>query len=605
MNRIIKHPIFEKKYHYSIKTEMIFIYIIISIIPILIMQKVFYNFSRYYLEQKINTLTSNNLSYVKNNIESDLEYYREILYRIVTDDNVVQNEMRVNNGDDFEKESCSLKLRDLLASYADIRDEIADVTFINESFYSVFYDKKSLSAKNYVWDSWTAGEKKQIYEAIHDSKRVMLLNTRQYYYNNEEKYLYTLGIRAWNVKTGEDLGILTLTINEKQLQDICNITNGKKQNVREYSFIADKSGTIVSFHNKMYIGTVLGKTKNGFDIGNILPAVPLNRRDGIIVNTAAIDNTDWYILNLIDKNSMFYETTMLWKITMGITLLIIIVCIILIFLFSNRFSRSVNGIVQEIQKAKQGDFSAHIKLNGERELIFISREFNDMIQRINTLIENLKKQSEYIYEISNKRREAELNAVVAQINPHFLYNTLDCINWMAIKRENYEVSEMISNLAQILRYSIRTLNEEVTVFESVEWLKKYLYLHEVRFNNCFKSEFNVEEEVLNCRIYKLLLQPIVENAVIHGFKGFDSGRLLSVGIRIFQGSFIQITIEDNGNGIPKEKLNQLLSEKSGRGVGIRNVYERLKIYYGDKACMTISSEENNGTKVTIVIPRKY
>lgn len=583
---------------------MIFIYIIISVFPILIMQKVFYNFSRYYLEQKINTLASNNLSYIKNNIESDLEYYREILYRIVTDDTIVQNEMRVNNGDDFEKESCSLKLRDLLASYADIRDEIADITFINKSFYSVFYDKKSLSAKNYVWDSWTISEKEQVYEAVHDSGRVMLLNTRRYYYNNEEKYLYTLGIRAWNVKTGEDLGILMLTINEKQLQDICNITNGKKQNVREYSFIVDREGTIVSFRNKKYIGTMLGKTADGYDIDTILPAVPLNKQDGVIVDTAAISNTGWCILNLIDKNSMFYETTMLWKITMGTTLLIITVCIVLIFLFSNRFSKSVNGIVEEIQKVKQGDFSAHIKLRGERELIFISREFNDMILRINTLISNLKKQSEYIYEISNKRREDELNAIVAQINPHFLYNTLDCINWMAIRRENYEVSEMISNLAQILRYSIRMPNEEVTVFEAVDWLKKYLYLHEVRFNNCFKSEFDVEDEVLNCRIYKLLLQPIVENAVIHGFKGFDSGRLLSVRIGIFQGSFIRIIIEDNGNGIPKEKVARLLSENKGNGIGIRNVYERLKIYYGDKAGMTISSEENTGTKVTIIIPRR-
>jgi two-component system sensor histidine kinase YesM len=569
------------------------------------MQIVFYNFSRYYLEQKINALASNNLSYIKNNIESDLEYYREILYRIVTDDTIVQNEIRINSGDDFEKESSSLKLRDLLASYADIRDEIADITFINESFYSVFYDKKSLSAKNYVWDSWSTPGKKLIYETVHDSGRVVLLNTRQYYYNNEEKYLYTLGIRAWNVKTGEDLGILTLTINEKQLQNICNITNGKKQNVREYSFIVDKDGTVVSFYNKMYIGTKLGKTRNGFDINTILPAVPLNRRDGIIVNTAAISNTDWYILNLIDKNSMFYETTMLWKITMGITLLIITVCIVLIFLFSNRFSGSVNSIVQEIQKAKEGDFSAHIKLRGERELIFISTEFNDMILRINTLISNLKKQSEYIYEISNKRRKDELNAIVAQINPHFLYNTLDCINWMAIKRENYEVSEMISNLAQILRYSIREPNEEVTVFEEVDWLKKYLYLHEVRFNNSFKSEFNVEDEVLNCRIYKLLLQPVVENAIIHGFKGFDSGRLLSVGITVFQDCFIRIIIEDNGNGIPKEKADQLLSEDRHSGIGLRNVYERLKMYYGDKASMTIASEENRGTKVSIIIPRRY
>jgi two-component system, sensor histidine kinase YesM len=604
----MKHPDFFKKYHYGIKAEMILIYIIISVIPILAMQKLFYNFSRYYLEQKINALTSNNLSYVKNNIESDLEYYKEILYRIVTDDDIVQNEMNVNNGDDFEKESCSLKLRDLLASYADIRDEVSEVTFINSSFYSVFYDKKSLSSENYLWDSYSLQEKKRIYNLIHDSRSVILLNTRRYYYNNEENYFYNIGIKAWNVKTGEDLGIVILTINEKHLHDICNIANRKEQNgsVKEYSFVVDTTGCIVSFYNKKYIGSMIKKTKTGYDINSIVSAIPLNRKDGIIVNTISVADSHWSILNLVDKNSMFYETTTLWKITMGITLLIIAICIVLIFLFSNRFYKSVNNIVQEIKKAKQGDFSAHIQLKGERELVFISREFNDMIFRINTFVDNLKKQSEYIYEISNKRREAELNAIVAQINPHFLYNTLDCINWMAIKNENYEISKMISNLAQILRYSIRTMSEEVTILEAVDWLKKYLYLHEVRFNNSFKYEFEVEEETLKCKIYKLLLQPIVENAVIHGFKGFDSGRLLSVHISVFQNNSIRIVIEDNGNGIPEDKLKRIwTNENNNNKVGIVNVYERLKIYYKDLSDMTISSEEKKGTKVTIIIPRKY
>jgi two-component system, sensor histidine kinase YesM len=97
----------------------------------------------------------------------------------------------------------------------------------------------------------------------------------------------------------------------------------------------------------------------------------------------------------------------------------------------------------------------------------------------------------YIYEISNRKREAEINAIVAQINPHFLYNTLDCINWMAIKNEDYEISQMIGNLAHILRYSIQTVNEQVTIYEAVEWLEKYLYLFKVRFNNSFTTRFYV------------------------------------------------------------------------------------------------------------------
>jgi two-component system sensor histidine kinase YesM len=561
------------------------------------------------MEQKISTLTNSNLSYIKTNIESDIEYYSEILYRIDSDDNITQDEIEIKDGSVLNRESAKIELTDYLASYADIRDEVSDITYVNSSMETVFYDKKNMSVNNYLWDSYSSEEQKQIYNRIHNAGKVVIFNTKRYTYNNEDNYLYNIGIKAWDLKTGEDLGIIIISIDEKYLQNICNIEAGNEtdSSVKEYSFVVDDKGSIVSFSNNNYIGTTIkkGSGQNSYDVEGLLKTTSLNEKDGIIINSAPIDNTNWSIINLIDKSSMFAEINSLWKFTLEITLIIIIVCIGLIMAFSNKFYKSINDIVVEIKKAKKGDFSAHIKLNRESELIFISNEFNEMIIKVNGLVENLKNQNAYIYEISNKRREAEINAIVSQINPHFLYNTLDCINWMAIKNENFEVSKMIGNLADILRYSIPTINDQVTIYEAVEWLEKYLYLHQVRFNNSFRVEFNINDEILGCKIYKLLLQPIVENAVLHGFKGCDSGKLLAIKMDIFQENFLRIEISDNGIGISKRILDHILDDKSGRGIGIGNVYERLKIYYKDSADMTVFSEENIGTKVTIIIPIIY
>lgn len=591
-----------RRFHYSLRFELLLVCFLISVIPIIVMQIVFYNLSEHYIEQKINSLTNKNLSYIQLNIESDLEYYKGILYRVAADDAVTEDEVRVKNGNGFARESYGVNLRDLLAAYADIRDEIVGVTYVSSSYQSVFYDKKNMSVTNYLWDTYSMQEKQEIYNRVHNSNRVIFFGTKKYYYNNETSYLYNIGIRVWNIKTGEDLGIMLLSIDEQRLQNICNVQSADASNssVREYSFVVDGDGRIMSFSDQNNIGARFDSSERG--IASLRGALPFETSGEILANSVSVPDANWRVINLVDKDSMFYEISLLRKFTLTVTFVIILVCTFLIVFFTNKFYGSVKKIVEAMKKAKAGDFSAKICLTGESELVFIGDEFNDMIVKIRGLVENLKQQNEYIYEISNRKREAEINAIVAQINPHFLYNTLDCINWIAIRNENFEISQMIGNLADILRYSIRGVNEQVTIYEATEWLKKYLFLYGARLNNSFRTEWNVDDEILGCRIYKLLLQPIVENAVLHGFKGCGGEKILSISIRKENESSLHIEIRDNGVGIPEEKLAHLFDEAPGGRVGLRNVRERLKIYYKDSARLNLVSRPQQGTTVSIIIP---
>jgi two-component system sensor histidine kinase YesM len=207
------------------------------------------------------------------------------------------------------------------------------------------------------------------------------------------------------------------------------------------------------------------------------------------------------------------------------------------------------------------------------------------------------------------QKEAEIRAIEAQINPHFLYNTLDCINWMAIEKEEYEISKMLKSLGQILRYSINQSNKIVSFSQEIQWLKQYLYLQESRFDNSFKTEIKFEEEVLEFKIHKLMLQPLIENSIIHGFEGYTSGGVLEVSIEIKEADIV-IFIKDNGKGMDSEKvkyINSLVSEakiiNKGEHIGIENVISRLRIYYGDYYKFNIESEIGRGTSICIRIPK--
>ena len=202
----------------------------------------------------------------------------------------------------------------------------------------------------------------------------------------------------------------------------------------------------------------------------------------------------------------------------------------------------------------------------------------------------------------------EIRALEAQINPHFLYNTLDSINWMAIDKEEYEISRMVRNLGVILRYSVDKSNKMATVAEMADWLEKYVSLQRMRFNDAFTCEIHVQPGTEKLYIHKLLLQPFVENAILHGFKEIEYGGILRVDVMLSESrNELDIIIEDNGKGIPRriaETFND--PERACRddksSIGLHNAFSRMRMYYGDSASWNVSSIPEVGTVITLKIP---
>ena len=254
-----------------------------------------------------------------------------------------------------------------------------------------------------------------------------------------------------------------------------------------------------------------------------------------------------------------------------------------------------------MQEVKNGNLDVVVPVQSFDEIGTITDNFNEMTVKVRELIRE-------VTEAEENQKNAEIRALEAQINPHFLYNTLDSINWMAIEKEEYEISKMIRNLGVILRYSVNKSNQIVTIRELADWLEKYISLQQMRFNDAFSYCLNIEEETYNKKVYKLLLQPFVENAIIHGFKEMESGGLLQIDIMPAQhDQGIVIIIEDNGKGMPQEMLKcynnrEEAIKDEGKSIGLHNAFSRMNMYYGEKASWNVSSMEGMGTVITLRLP---
>jgi two-component system sensor histidine kinase YesM len=282
-------------------------------------------------------------------------------------------------------------------------------------------------------------------------------------------------------------------------------------------------------------------------------------------------------------------------------LLLLDVFVVLIFINSinHYFINYLNQIMEGIRQVEKGNFDVQLVVDRRDEFGRIGENFNHMTGTVKELIQEVQ-------EISQKKTKAEIKALEYQINPHFLYNTLDAINWMAVEKNEFEISRMVSNLGFILRYSINKENERVKLSDVEEWLKSYVPLYQIRYGYSFEFQIYMEDEVREKKIHKFLIQPIVENAILHGIKDME-GAVLQVNIGLDeQSGRIHIIVEDNGIGMEKEKIdiyNQRDRTWTGTDrIGLANIFERIQLYYGEKGEWHISSVEGMGTIMEFLLP---
>ena len=415
----------------------------------------------------------------------------------------------------------------------------------------------------------------------------------------ERPWVITLsrGIRNFT-GSGSMEGVFFIDLNYSAISELCD-QNSIGQG---YVFILDSEGNIVYHPQQQQLYNEL-QTEN---IGVVLEA----ETDTVITGSGSeerlytisrSEKTGWTVVGCVYVEKLLEESNKAQSIYVLTAILLVSVSLILSSVISKKITRPLQRLRNAMAKVQEGDFEkAGIEVETENEIGSLTSSFNVMTEKIQELMqENVREQEE--------KRKSELKALQSQINPHFLYNTLDSIIWMAEGKKNEEVVLMTASLARLLRQSISNEDEVVSIWQETEYVKSYLTIQKMRYKDKLEFEIHVDPSIRYVNIIKLVLQPLVENAIYHGLKYKESKGMLQVrGYESGENAVIEII--DNGVGMSKETLDHIFEKHKvnyhSNGVGVYNVQQRLQLYYGKDYGITYQSEPGIGTTVTIVIPKK-
>lgn len=392
-------------------------------------------------------------------------------------------------------------------------------------------------------------------------------------------------------------GVLFIDLNYSSISELCdNISLGSKG----YVFVLDEDSSVV-YHPKQQLlySNILDEQIDQIIDTQKGDAKTFLSRDGKKLYTVTrSQKTGWFVVGVTYMDELLLKSKQTQKVFVLLAILVLAIATAISVYISAAITSPITMLRSTMAEVEEGNLEAQMpEPNASNEIRDLVASFNSMVIRIKNLIKKNK-------EDEKAKRKSELRALQAQINPHFLYNTLDSIIWMSESGENTEVVKMTSALSKLLRKSISNQKEIVTVEEEVEYVSEYLKIQQMRYRDKLSYEINVEPEVLHHSIMKLVLQPLVENAIYHGIKEKEGmGRILITGVR--EDDVIRLQVYDDGLGMDEESLAAVLSGKkqgSAGRVGVHNVNSRLKLHYGEEYGLTYFSKQNVGTTVTITIP---
>jgi len=575
--------------------KILFSFLFGGILPILLSQEVSFYLNTHYMTKNMDEMIKNNLEQMSERTDLTLQIYSNLLYQIYTDDDIIDNVNDLQDDTVMGKVIAYNRIYNRLKQYNVSEKEIRSISIICNNGSSVTYDFDTGSALNTLWSGNKDMRDIKPYKDAIDKIGLVITPTMEMEEDGKKSYLFHLSKRMFDLDALDKGTIATavISVDASALGKICNT-----ETENEVAFILNDEKQVIYYPEEMFMGIKLDEKVEPI---KVVELSKLLKNKTKLINEYDNETIGWKFYYVYDKDYFLKDMRNLQFHILIIVIIVIILSVILIIYTVRHVHQSINGVVQGMNQIKRGNLEVIIPMNSKDEIGQVAENFNEMAREIKSLINEVK-------DALHKQKNAEIKALEAQINPHFLYNTLDSINWMAIEKGNYEISTMLCNLGVILRYSINKSNHMVTVKEMTDWIEKYISLQKIRFNDAFDYKLLIDNETYSKKIYKLLIQPFIENAIIHGFDGVEQGGIISIDILFTEGkNAICVIIEDNGNGMPKEIVdkyndrNWVLKQEEG-SIGLQNALSRIAMYYGEEGKWNINSMQGMGTVITLILP---
>ncbi|MBJ6364330.1 sensor histidine kinase [Paenibacillus sp. GCM10012307] len=577
------------------RNKLIILFTLISIVPLSVLGLLSYNHASYTVQEKVYQTMLESLSqitYSMNYFINDIEQLSMYIYS----NEDVQQILSVDSAD----RSTSNRYQDekrisaILESFVGFKKWDIEIYILGKNGDRFFTADVLPKQYRNINSNWGLFRKARLAggNAVWDTQYTL-------------KKLYDFGTALGNgrllknIDTGEFLGFLVIDIMETDLVDKYAkahlVENGQ-------IFLLDQFGNVISSLPKHQIGTklqaeflltVLQGSKGYFQSEN-----QQGEKQMIIYDTSEVSG--FKLVSVVPVKEVIKESSSIRTLTIGILIVGIMTSFGFAYVVSNHITHPLRKLRLLMGQAEKGDLDISFPVKYKDEVGQLGQSFNRMIDRIQYLI---KENYEKILQL----REAELKAIQAQINPHFLYNTLDSINWMARIHNIDEISRTVISLGELFRYSIRKGNQFITISEDMTQIRHYLAIQKIRFRDKVTMEVEVDPNILSFYTLKLLIQPVVENAIVHGLeRKVGHGTLRIRGQAA--GDKIVFVIQDDGIGFSASQqedhtIQTKMRAGGGTGIGLDNLKKRMELQFGEEASFNMTSEIGLGTTVTIKIPQ--
>lgn len=560
----------------GIRIRLIFMLLLLIFVPILLFAAVSQLRLNSAMKESLDSRVRAGLEKSNKSLTLTLEKYRTLLYDLSTDDDIIEMVETLNSGGE-DMEMMKINLRRELKHLCNRNEGVEGLAVFTRDGSCIFYDGLSSSSSESIWLNSGMNLLQEGIEMYHPVKYAMVsTDTPIYVFSIQRKLIDYRDIH-------KEVGSVLICVNEKVLQKTMESTSSE-------IYFLEQDHRVISAPDDSLIGATISFEGIG-QIGN-------KKYQDYVVASVKNEVSGW---NIVEFYSMaHYRSTMYDQFLLQICLVLGVgaVLVAAVLLVTRPVIVSVEAALKAMNRVEEGDFSARMEKqkNMPAEMAEIADGFNEMVQQTDLLLGQVR-------QAALDQKNAEISALEAQIDPHFLYNTLDTINWKAIEREEYEISEMVGDLGDILRYAIKNAGGITTLGEEIAWLKKYTRLQQEKLGQEIQIFCSLDSTAAKCPMHKLLLQPIAENSIRHGLHGIQRTPLLIITGRR-EKDRLTIEVEDNGKGMPPE-LVDILNQKDyhrDNHFGIENARKRLRLYYGESAVLHFESSPGNYTRATLCIP---
>ncbi|MDO4340527.1 MAG: histidine kinase [Eubacteriales bacterium] len=554
----------------SFRNKIIIIFVIMVLVPLGISTLVFYSYSRKNMEGKTRDYLQGLASVTMSKIEMSIQNVEDISFFIAGNEKMQMILADDDSGKDraVEYQQYS-EAKDLLSYYVLLSNEISSIYIQSVDGRTFSYTKKN------------------------QSPHLDELQNMESNWKCLDGHIY-LKRNLYQFPTQKLLGYM---VTELESPIIYNIVKDIFDMADSKAFIVDEDHNIIAGWKQALTGQ---KIENEFldseaQLTTGFYRTNLNGEVCSIYVGDAIHN-GWRFVLMLPESYYMQDIWTLQYFTMSLIAITSLVAISLIVIVGRSLTKPLHNLTIAMENVGQGNFNVVIPVERSDEIGMLSRTFNQMVQDMKMLIDN-------VYEKERMKQEVEMKSLQMQINPHFLYNTLDTINWMARMRGVDEVGEMTSALGNLMRYSL-SKRDFVTIEEELKNLKDYIGIQNVRYGDKMSIELQVDDAVRQYYIPKLLIQPILENAIVHGVE--DKLEQSFIQIRVYQeNNNLFAIVEDDGVGMTQEAIESLMnidyhSHKSGHtSIGVYNVNRRIQAVFGKDCGLQIQSQLGAGTKITL------